>query len=140
MALGSLPVVVGALLFEPIIDPGALSLQAVLAMVYVVAFPMWFCHWAWFSAVEIFPASIAAIGTLVHPGDRGDQQYFGVGRGAWDLQNGVLWYWWWPPLTVVMMGQRNAKKERRGIADADQGDRCRTYQRDSPGPVHDRHH
>jgi len=67
LSLGSLPVVVGALLFEPTIDPGALSLQVVLAMVYVVAFPMWFCHWAWFSAVEIFPASIAAIGTLCIP-------------------------------------------------------------------------
>jgi drug/metabolite transporter (DMT)-like permease len=67
LSLGSLPVVVGTLLFEPTIDPGALSLQVVLAMIYVVAFPMWFCHWAWFSVVEIFPASIAAIGTLSVP-------------------------------------------------------------------------
>jgi drug/metabolite transporter (DMT)-like permease len=67
LSLGSLPVVVGTLLFEPTIDPGALSLPVVLAMVYVVAFPMWFCHWAWFSVVEIFPASIAAIGTLSVP-------------------------------------------------------------------------
>jgi drug/metabolite transporter (DMT)-like permease len=67
LSLGSLPVVVGTLLFEPTIDPGALSLPVVLAMVYVVAFPMWFCHWAWFSVVEVFPASIAAIGTLSVP-------------------------------------------------------------------------
>ena len=67
LSLGSLPVVAGALLFEPAIDPGALSLQVVLAMVYVVVFPMWFCHWAWYSVVDIFPASIAAIGTLCIP-------------------------------------------------------------------------
>jgi drug/metabolite transporter (DMT)-like permease len=37
------------------------------AMLYVVLFPMIFCHWAWFSVVSLFPASVAAIGTLAIP-------------------------------------------------------------------------
>ena len=28
---------------------------------------MVFCHWAWFSVVRLFPAAIAAIGTLAIP-------------------------------------------------------------------------
>jgi len=33
----------------------------------MVAFPMIYCHWAYFTLVRIFPASIAAIGTLAIP-------------------------------------------------------------------------
>jgi drug/metabolite transporter (DMT)-like permease len=36
-------------------------------MLHVVLFPMIFCHWAWFSVVSLFPASVAAIGTLAIP-------------------------------------------------------------------------
>lgn len=28
---------------------------------------MLFCHWAWFSVVDLFPASVASIGTLAIP-------------------------------------------------------------------------
>jgi drug/metabolite transporter (DMT)-like permease len=109
LALGSLPVVAGALLFEPAIDPGALSLQVVLAMVYVVAFPMWFCHWAWYSVVDIFPASIAAIGTLCIP-------VIGVISSILVLDEAMGLTEWSAlvlvviSLTVVMMGQRIKKK------------------------------
>ena len=109
LSLGSLPVVVGALLFEPSLDLGTLSWQAVLAMVYVVAFPMWFCHWAWFSVVEIFPASIASIGTLCVP-------VIGVISSTLVL-NEALGLTEWSALilvvvslTVVMMGQGIQKK------------------------------
>jgi drug/metabolite transporter (DMT)-like permease len=44
-----------------------LSFNAVLTMLYVIAFPMLFCHWAWFTVVGIFPASVAAISTLEVP-------------------------------------------------------------------------
>lgn len=106
LTLGSLPVVAGALLFEPAFDPGALSWQVWLAMAYVVVFPMWFCHWAWFSVVKIFPASIAAIGTLSIP-------VIGVISSILVLGETLGWLDWISlvlvvsALAVVMMGQGN---------------------------------
>ena len=67
LILGSIPVVVGTLLLDPMLHPSQLSTNALLALVYVVAFPIIFCHWAWFSVVSIFPASVAAISVLAVP-------------------------------------------------------------------------
>lgn len=67
LTLGSLPVIAGTILFEPFPVISQLSLNAVLAMLYVIVFPMLFCHWAWFTVVGIFPASVAAISTLAIP-------------------------------------------------------------------------
>ena len=67
LTIGSLPVIAGTVLFEPIPAISQLSLNAVLAMLYVIVFPMLFCHWAWFTVVGIFPASVAAISTLAIP-------------------------------------------------------------------------
>ena len=109
LALGSLPIVVGALCLEPTIEPAALSLKVVLAMIYVVAFPMWFCHWAWFSVVKIFPASIAAIGTLCIP-------VIGVISSILVLDEAMGFMEWSAlvlvvvSLTVVMIGQGTKKK------------------------------
>ena len=36
-------------------------------MIYVIVFPMLFCHYAYFTVVRIFPASVAAISTLAIP-------------------------------------------------------------------------
>lgn len=110
LTLGSLPVVAGALLFEPAFDPGALSWQVWLAMAYVVVFPMWFCHWAWFSVVKIFPASIAAIGTLSIP-------VIGVISSILVLGETLGWLDWISlvlvvsALAVVMMGQGKSKND-----------------------------
>lgn len=67
LLLGSIPVVIGALVFEPLSASWGISMRAVLALLYMVAFPMIYCHWAYFTLVRIFPASIAAIGTLAIP-------------------------------------------------------------------------
>jgi drug/metabolite transporter (DMT)-like permease len=40
---------------------------AVFALTYLIAFPMIYCHWAYFTLVRIFPASVAAISTLAIP-------------------------------------------------------------------------
>ena len=109
LALGSLPIVIGALCLEPTIEPASLSLKVVLAMIYVVAFPMWFCHWAWFSVVKIFPASIAAIGTLCIP-------VIGVISSILVLDEAMGFIEWSAlvlvvvSLTVVMIGQGIKKK------------------------------
>jgi len=67
LLLGSIPVVIGALVLEPLSASYGISARAVLALLYMVAFPMIYCHWAYFTLVRIFPASIAAIGTLAIP-------------------------------------------------------------------------
>jgi drug/metabolite transporter (DMT)-like permease len=64
---GSVPVTIGALILEPAPDITRLSPAALLALAYVFSFPMLFGQWAYFKIVHLFPASIAAIGTLAIP-------------------------------------------------------------------------
>jgi drug/metabolite transporter (DMT)-like permease len=67
LLLGAVPVVTGALLIGDLPDPTRLSTEALLATAYVLALPMVFCHWAYFQIVRLFPAALAAIGTLAIP-------------------------------------------------------------------------
>jgi len=67
LMIGAVPVTIGAVLIDPLTNPLALSGPAIAAMVYVLVLPMVFCHWAWFSVVRLFPAAIAAAGTLAIP-------------------------------------------------------------------------
>lgn len=64
---GALPITLGALVIERIPDPMAISYLALAALLYVLALPMVFCHWAWFAIVRMFPAPIAATSTLAIP-------------------------------------------------------------------------
>lgn len=64
---GALPVTLGAFLIEPLPDLGGLSDRAIAAVAYIYLFPMIFCQWAFFRTVRLFPAAIAAIGTLAIP-------------------------------------------------------------------------
>lgn len=66
LLLGSLPIVVVALLREPLVIQDA-SATALWALVYTLALPMLFCQYAWYKVVSLFPASIAAIGTVMVP-------------------------------------------------------------------------
>lgn len=67
LMIGSIPITLGALLFERYPAPGDFSTAGLLALAYVLVFPMIFCHWAWFKIVRLFPAAIAAMGTLAIP-------------------------------------------------------------------------
>jgi drug/metabolite transporter (DMT)-like permease len=67
LLLGSIPVVVGVLLLEPHGVSLNVSANALFALTYIIFFPMIYCHWAYFTLVRIFPASIAAISTLAIP-------------------------------------------------------------------------
>jgi drug/metabolite transporter (DMT)-like permease len=67
LLLGSIPVVMGALLLEPHGVSLNVSANALFALTYIIFFPMIYCHWAYFTLVRIFPASIAAISTLAIP-------------------------------------------------------------------------
>lgn len=67
LLLGSIPVVMGALLLEPHGVSLNVSANALFALTYIIFFPMIYCHWAYFTLVRIFPAGIAAISTLAIP-------------------------------------------------------------------------
>ena len=67
MLLGGIPVVVGAFILEPVAAVTNISPRAALALLFVIVLPMWFCHWAFFSIVQLFPASVAALSTLAIP-------------------------------------------------------------------------
>ena len=67
LLLGAVPVAIGMLIIGEGLPADGLSTQALLALAYVLALPMLFCHWAYFSVVRLFPAAIAAIGTLAIP-------------------------------------------------------------------------
>jgi drug/metabolite transporter (DMT)-like permease len=67
LLLGSIPVVIGTLVLEPVSGILRIPTQAILATAYMVVIPVVLCNWAWFKVVQIFPTSIAAIGTLAVP-------------------------------------------------------------------------
>lgn len=64
---GSVPVTIGAVLLEPVTDVTRLSPNVLLSLAYSLLFPMVFGQWAYFQIVHVFPASIAATGTLAVP-------------------------------------------------------------------------
>ncbi len=67
LLIASVPITLGAALIEPMPDWNALSSNTLYSMVYILAFPMVFCQWAYFRSVRSFPASLAAISTLGIP-------------------------------------------------------------------------
>lgn len=78
MLAGAVPVTAGALILEAPPAVGELSTAVLFALAYIIAFPMLFCHWAFYKTVRLFPAGIAAIGTLAIP-------VVGVYSSAWAL-------------------------------------------------------
>lgn len=70
--IGGLPIVALAPLIEPgFMRPGqsfaALAPLTLVAILYCATVPMVFCQWGWVRLLQIFPASLAAIGTLLIP-------------------------------------------------------------------------
>ena len=94
LALGGIPVTLGAIMIEPLSALAGISWKAVLSLLYIVSFPIYFCHWAFFSVVRLFPASLAAIGTLLIP-------VLGVISSGWILGEVVGWREWTALVLVV---------------------------------------
>ena len=67
LLVGAAVITPGALLLEPVPDLTELSGRATIALIYLFVLPMVFCQWAYFKVVRLFPAAIAAIGTLAVP-------------------------------------------------------------------------
>ena len=67
LVLAGVPIMIGAILLEPMPKWDAISPSTLYSMIYILAFPMVFCQWAYLKAVRSFPASLAAISTLGIP-------------------------------------------------------------------------
>ncbi|HEY0418199.1 MAG TPA: DMT family transporter [Acetobacteraceae bacterium] len=67
LALGGLPVLAGMLLFGRPASLAGLHAPAILGAAYALLIPMIYCQYAWFRVIALFPAGVAAIGTLAIP-------------------------------------------------------------------------
>jgi drug/metabolite transporter (DMT)-like permease len=67
LLLGLFVVFPVAILLETPPAPTDLSAAALVSFAYVISFPMLFCQWAYVKVVRLFPAVLAAIGTLAIP-------------------------------------------------------------------------
>ncbi len=67
LLIGGVPIVLGAILIDPVTAIAGISWKAIAALIFVVALPTIFCHWAFFMVVQIFPANVAALSTLGIP-------------------------------------------------------------------------
>lgn len=65
--IGALVIVPIAIFFERQPVWSEVPQDTWLALAYLIALPMIFCQWAYLKVVSIFPAAIAAIGTLLVP-------------------------------------------------------------------------
>ena len=108
LVLGGIPVALGAAWLE---DPDAItgiSTTAALATLYIVVFPILFCHWGYATLVRLFPAVVAATGTLAIPvvGVFGSAAVLGEPVGLRELAALVLvcaalfWVLIWPALAA----------------------------------------
>jgi drug/metabolite transporter (DMT)-like permease len=67
LLIGGIPIVLGAILIDPVTAIATVSWKAMAALIFVIALPTIFCHWAFFMVVQIFPANVAALSTLSIP-------------------------------------------------------------------------
>lgn len=67
LLIGSVPMVAGALLFEPLVDPVALSTPVALGWIYFIVIGMAFGYWAWFTALRHISAVVASIASFATP-------------------------------------------------------------------------
>lgn len=67
LLIGAVLITISAAFLEPVPQLTKLSWQAIAALAYLFAIPMVYCHWAYFTVVRIFPAAVAALGTLLVP-------------------------------------------------------------------------
>lgn len=67
LLLGLVVIVPGAIILEPVPDFTQITPVAWAALIYLFAVPMVYCQWAYLKVVSLFPAAIAAIGTLAVP-------------------------------------------------------------------------
>ena len=121
MMFGLVVIAPVAVLIEPVPDFASLKTETWAALIYLIALPMIFCQWAYLKVVSLFPAAIAAIGTLAVP-------IVGVYSSALILGEPVGW----PELLamtliisalvlVLVVPALSARKERARVLRAQKG-------------------
>ena len=84
LTFGGVPVVICAVIFDPLPDLTQISPRAIVAMLYAGILAVGFGQWAWYRALQLLPASAAAIGSLLIP-------VVGMFASAWLLDETVTW-------------------------------------------------
>ena len=67
LLIGSVPITIGAFLFQPFPDLNTFGTNVWLALAYVFLLPMIFGQWAFYSIVHHFSATVAGISTMAVP-------------------------------------------------------------------------
>lgn len=67
LLIGGIPIVLGALVLEPVTALVHVSWKAALLSAYTISLSVIFGQWAWFKVVDLLPTSVAAIGILAAP-------------------------------------------------------------------------
>ena len=65
--IGGIPLAIGAIITETSSVFAPVSLRCVLALFYVVLLGNIISYWAWYKVINIFPVTVASIGTLMIP-------------------------------------------------------------------------
>lgn len=118
LVLGGIPVALGALWLESPSEITRISPPVLLAVLYIVAFPILFCHWGYATVVRLFPAVVAATGTLAIPvvGVFASAAILGEPVGLRELAalalvcTALFWVLVWPALAA-----RAANRAQRGV-------------------------
>ena len=66
LLIGGVPSLIIVLCFDTL-DISDAGIEALLALAYTVVFAFIFAYYAWFTVLDLFPASVASIGTLLVP-------------------------------------------------------------------------
>jgi len=82
--IGGVPVVIGALIIDPLPDFSGVSNRALVALVYSSVIAVSFGQWVWFRMLQIMPTAVASISTLACP-------VIGVFSGALLLREPAGW-------------------------------------------------
>ncbi len=67
LLIGAVPITLGAMMLETPPELSRFSTPALYSFAYLLLFPMIYCQWAYFKVVRLFPATVAAVGTLPVP-------------------------------------------------------------------------
>ncbi len=112
LLIGGIPIVLGALLFEPVAALAHVSWQAALVSAYTISLPVIFGQWAWFKVVDLLPTSVAAIGILAAPvvGVFSSALFLGEPVGFYEITGLVLVV---AALGIVMIGAEGLRPSLR---------------------------
>ena len=87
VVVGLVPILVAAVLFENMAEILRISPEIALLLLYIIAVPVTLGQVAWFKIVDLLPASVASLGSLIVPviGVLSSALFLGEAVRVWDL-------------------------------------------------------